>query len=183
MKSKLIIGLFCCLSVAQIATPLSMITRRESVLKNGVSFKFKTAAVDPYDAFRGRYVALRIQEDKAPLPHGRRLSNGQNVYALISVDDLGFARIAAVTTRRPGGAPYILALVRYIDKGNVRLDLGLDRYYMDEAAAPAAEKIYREHARRDKQDAYITVRIKDGFAVIEELYVGGKPIKELIPSS
>ena len=56
MKSKLIIGLFLGVSFIQIITPLSMIIKRESVLKNGGQFKFKTAPVDPYDAFRGRYV-------------------------------------------------------------------------------------------------------------------------------
>ena len=49
-----------------------------------------------------------------------------------------------------------------------------------EKAAPAAERAYRKHSRKDSKDAYVTVRIKSGFAVLEELYVGEKPILEFI---
>lgn len=183
MKKGLIIGLFSCVALMQIITPLSMIIRRESVLKNGQQFKFKTAPVDPYDAFRGRYVALRIEEDKVPSPEGVSLRSDQRVYAYITVDEQGFAKFSTVATSRPKDVPYIEARVECIYKNNVHLDLPLDRYYMEEKAAPVAEKIYREHTRRDKQDAYVLVRLKDGFAVIEELYVGGKRIEEAVRSN
>jgi hypothetical protein len=51
---------------------------------------------------------------------------------------------------------------------------------MEESAAPLAEKVYREHSRRGKEDAYVTVKIKDGFVVVDGLYVGGKKIEALI---
>lgn len=180
MKNSLIIGVFLCLASIQIITPLSMITKRESVLKNGEQFKFKTAPFDPYDAFRGRYVALRIEEDKALSPQGMSLNAGQMVYVPIAVDEQGFAKLVTVTTSRPRGVSYIQTKVRYISSGNVYLNLPIDRYYMEEKAAPVAEKIYRQHSRRDKQDAYVLVRVKDGFVVIEALYVGGKRIEEAI---
>ncbi|MDD5136646.1 MAG: hypothetical protein PHN63_04800, partial [Candidatus Omnitrophica bacterium] len=56
----------------------------------------------------------------------------------------------------------------------------IDRYYMEEKAAPAAERAYRQSAQRDTQDAYIIVRIKDGFAIIENLYVGGQKIEDAV---
>jgi uncharacterized membrane-anchored protein len=180
MKKGLIIGLFFCTALIQVITPLSMVLKRESVLKNGEQFKFKTAPVDPYDAFRGRYVALRIEEDKVTSPKGIRLRYDQRVYAHITVDEQGFAKFSTVTTSRPYGVPYIQAKVRRVSGGNVYLDLPIDRYYMEEKAAPAAERAYREHSREDSKDAYVTVRIESGFAVLEELYVGGKPILEFI---
>lgn len=180
MKRPLIIGLFCCLALVQIVTPLSMIAKRESVLKNGEQFKFKTVPVDPYDAFRGRYVALKMEKDRVPIPEGVKLRNGQRVYAHITVDEQGFAEISTVTTSRPQGLPYIQAKVRYVYKNELQLDLPIDRYYMEEKSAPAAEIIYRQHNTRKKQDAYVLVRIKDGFVVIEGLYVGGKRIEEVV---
>ncbi len=60
MKNKILIAAFFCVALLQIYTPVSMIIARESTLKEGVLFRFKTAPVDPYDAFRGRYVALRV---------------------------------------------------------------------------------------------------------------------------
>lgn len=180
MKTRLIIGLFLCMAFAQIVTPLSMIAKREAVLKNGAQFKFKTTPVDPYDAFRGRYVALRIEGDYVPTIKELRLSNGQTVYVLIEIDSQGFAKFTTVATSRPYEKSYIQAKVRYISGDKVYLDLPIDRYYMEEKAAPTAERIYRRFAQRDKQDAYVVVRIKDGFVVIENIFVGGQRIEDAI---
>lgn len=180
MKNNLIIGVFLCLASIQIVTPLAMITKREAVLKNGAQFKFKTAPVDPYDAFRGRYVALRLEEDNVPDLKGVKLNPGQNVYAIIVIGEQGFAKLTTVATGRPQGISYIQAKVRYVSNDKVQLELPIDRYYMEEKAAPTAERVYREYSRRDKQDAYVLVRIKDGFAVIESLYIGGKRIEDVV---
>lgn len=180
MSKKLIIGLFFGLILLQIVLPVSMIAKRESVLKNGVSFRFKTAPVDPYDAFRGRYVALGVEANKVVKPQGVDLRRGQKVYAQIVVDENGFAKISQITTQKPEGSTFLIAKVSYPSKNEVFLNLPIDRYYMEEKAAPRAEQIYRKHSGRDKQDAYVIVKIKDGFAVIEGLYVGGQRIEEIL---
>ena len=184
MKKRIIIGLFSCLVLIQIVTPLLMIGKREAVLKNGKQFKFKTAPVDPFDAFRGRYVALRIESDSAPKPGNIEFDYGQKVYAHITKDKQGFATFSVATAQRPQGVDYLTTTVRYsYSKDKVFLDMPFDRYYMGEEAAPAAEKAYRQHSRQKSKDAYVTVRIKSGFAVLEELYVGGKPILEFLEQS
>lgn len=180
MKGKLIIGLFLAVFFIQIITPLSMIIKRESVLKNGGQFKFKTTPVDPYDAFRGRYVALRLEENYVPAVKETKFNRGQTVFALINIDSQGFAKFTAVTTVRPQGKSYIQTKARYVSGDKMYLDLPIDRYYMEEKAAPMAERIYQEHAQRGKQDAYVMVRIKDGFVVIESLYVGGQRIEDAL---
>ncbi|HOD52465.1 MAG TPA: hypothetical protein PLM14_17660, partial [Candidatus Hydrogenedentes bacterium] len=53
-----------------------------------------------------------------------------------------------------------------------------DRYYMEEAAAPEAERIYRERARNSM--VYVTVRISRGTGVITGLFVDGRPVEEMI---
>ena len=180
MRKEFIIGLFSVLIVLQILSSVSMIAKRESVLKNGMQFRFKTAPVDPYDAFRGRYVALGVGAIKVSKPQGVDLEYGQKVYAQMIIDEQGFAKISQITTQKPQGVTYLTAKVSGFSKNEVSLDLPIDRYYMEEKAAPRAEQIYREHSSRGKQDAYVIVRIKDGFAVIEGLYVGGQRIEELV---
>lgn len=177
MRKKIIIGLFSSLILLQIAAPLSMIAKREAVLRNGTAFRFKTAPVDPYDAFRGRYVALRMEASQVRKPPGLDLRYGQKVYAQIVADEQGFAKISQITTQKPQGLPFLTAKVNYSLATEVFLDLPIDRYYMEEKAAPRAEQIYREHSGGDKRDAYVLVRIKDGFAVIEGLYIGGQRIE------
>jgi len=182
MTSKIIIRLFLGLVFLQLLVPYSMIAKREIVLRQGVAYKFKVAPVDPYDAFRGRYVALRTQENVVPVAPQMKVSYGQAVYALISVDEQGFARLTGISLQRPGGQSYLRAKVsssRYENK--VHLNLLLDRYYMEESAAPRAQELYRKHtAKADRKDSYILVRVKDGFAVIENLYVGGEKIEDAV---
>jgi len=171
---------FSFLALMQIAAPISMIVRREMTLRDGQQFRFRTAPVDPYDAFRGRYVALRMEQDEVPLPYGMKLERGQKVFARIEEDDKGYAKVAELTLERPQESPYVIAKVRWLPGNVVHLNLPFNRYYMDENAAPAAERVYREYTRSGSQDAYVTVKLKNGFAVLEELYVGGRPISEVV---
>ncbi len=180
MRRKYIFGLFALLIVVQIALPVSMIAKREATLKNGVVFRFKTAPVDPYDAFRGRFVALRVEVNSISKPMGVDLKYGQKVFAQLTVDANGFAKISAISLQRPKAGDYLAATVGYCHENSVNLNLPFDRYYMEEKAASHAEQVYREHSRRDQQDAYVIVRIKDGFAVVEGLYIGGSKIEEIL---
>jgi hypothetical protein len=36
------------------------------------------------------------------------------------------------------------------------------------------------YSQREKADAYVTVRIRNGDAAIEELYIAGKPLREFL---
>jgi len=51
---------------------------------------------------------------------------------------------------------------------------------MSEKAAPQAESAYRSHSRRGNQSAYVTVRVLDGFAVLDELYIDDVPITDFL---
>jgi uncharacterized membrane-anchored protein len=62
----------------------------------------------------------------------------------------------------------------------VYLQFPFDRYYMDEHVAPAAEAAYWEHSRGEVHDVYVTVRVKDGNAVVEELFIAGTSIGEFL---
>ncbi len=180
-KPVLLAGMLV-LALAQLGVPLSMIARREATLRDGKVFRFKTAPVDPYDAFRGRYVALGVEERKGPLEGNAEYRRGQRVYALLEEDGEGFARIRQVVTARPDEGDYIAVRGAWgRDKdGNLQVHWPFNRYYMNEELAPRAERVYREHSRRGKHDAYITVRVKGGFAVLEELYISDKPIGEFL---
>lgn len=180
MRKELIIGLFAGLIALQIALPVSMIAKRESTLKEGAVFRFKTAPVDPYDAFRGRYVTIRAEINKVSKPEGVDLKSGQKVYAQLTVDEKGLAQVLQIALQKPKDSAYLIASVTHPSGNDVGLNLPIDRYYMEETVAPRAEQAYREHSRRDKQDAYVIVRVKDGFAVIEGLYVGDQRIEDVV---
>ena len=179
MTSKARLWLFAVMALLQLAVPAGMILSRERTLAQGEAFKFRTAPVDPYDAFRGRYVSLRIENAEAAWPQAKAPTYGQTVYATIETGADGFARFGAASLSRPKDKPYLKVQAGVAtDKGGITLQLPFDRFYMEETKAPAAEQAYREHNRRGAQDAYVVLRVRDGAGVIENLFVGGKPIAE-----
>ena len=73
---------FALVGFAQLAVPASLIWKRERTLRQGHVWKFRTAPVDPVDAFRGRYVALEFEAE------GR--GEGLEFGGVFVADDLGF---------------------------------------------------------------------------------------------
>jgi uncharacterized membrane-anchored protein len=176
----IVLYLFVAVAIAQICVPLSMITQRERTLAEGEVFRFKTAPVDPSDAFRGRYVALQIEASNVTLTNAAAYRHGQTVYASLEKDENDFARITGVSVDRPEGKPYVSATVSYGYGTQLNLNLPFDRYYMNEDKAPKAEAAYWRNNTRTNRNTYVSVRVRSGFAVLEELYIGGMPIKEYL---
>ena len=173
--------ILCVLFLFQLAVPVYMITNREITLKHGTSFKFQTTPVDPYDAFKGKYVALSIKENTIALPKNLKVTRNQNVYVSIIEDEQGFAKVSGLSLACPKHNEFVKAKVRYVTGNNVQLDFPFDRYYLDEFAAPEAEKVYRKFNRRGaKKEAYITVKVRKGNAVIEGLFLDGRPVLEAV---
>lgn len=184
MKSGLpILICFVALCVIQWAVPASMIVKRESALQRGDVYKFKTAPVDPYDAFRGRYVALNYEQSRF---NGSRsasdLRRGQMVYAILKENDEGFAVFKDLVGDRPDEEPYLAVRIGWINRSNpdeITLSLPFDRFYMDEFSAPEAERqFFRANRERDERPSYVQVRVRKGFGVIEDLFVDGQSIRE-----
>jgi uncharacterized membrane-anchored protein len=180
MKKNLAFIGFIILICMQLAVPVVMIVKSENVLMDGTAFKFKTKPVDPYDAFRGRYVALGFEADTFSVADAGAFSRGKKVFAIIEEDSIGFARISALTKSKPASGDYVRVKVEYKYGSQIKVLYPFDKFFMEESAAPKAENIYREHSRRGAQDAYVKVRIKNGNAVIENLYVNDTPIADVI---
>jgi uncharacterized membrane-anchored protein len=179
-KKKTILILFSILSVILIAVPVSLILQQENILSQGQEFKFKTAPFDPFDAFRGRYVALAIENTAVAKPDNFNKSRGQTVF--VSIENLpdGFARFTKIGETAPASGPYLKCKMSFTQGNKVYFDVPLDKYYLQENKAPKAEELYRRHNRRGQQDGYIVVAVKNGNALIKGLYLGGKPIEELL---
>jgi len=182
-KLQFSFAFFLVLSFLQFSVPVWMIANREMTLRHGKQFRFRTAPVDPYDAFRGRFVALQVSPNFGPLSNSEKLAANKKVLAQLGEDNDGFAKIIAVSANRPTASDYVACRVNSLTDSLVYLQFPFDRYYMDEHAAPAAEAAYREHNRGEVREVYVTVRVKDGNAVVEELFIAGMPILEFLRKS
>jgi uncharacterized membrane-anchored protein len=149
--------------VIQLTAPIYMIADKYHVLRTGDEFKFKVNAVDPYDAFRGRYVRLGAWQSVRGSGSGR--------YGIISIDADGFAYISDITDDKPASGAYVTSGSR------TRFTLPIERYYMEEKLAPRAEVLTQ---RRAPGDAYVTVRVRNGKLIISGLYVDGAAIEDIL---
>ena len=160
LLSVLIITIF-----VQILIPTYMIWGKYDVLKNGEEVKIKVAPIDPYDAFRGRYVSLWYDDDLS-------YEESQGKYGILEIDEDGFAMVKKVVKEQPKDQLYLTS-------GNEDyFYIPLDRYYMEETLAPKAEEMIS-----GEKEAYVTIRIKGDKSVLSGLYIDGKPVEEILTKS
>jgi uncharacterized membrane-anchored protein len=173
--------LLALLCLAQLAVPTWLIARQELTLQDGEQFKFACEPVDPVDVFRGRYVALGFGQRSVDLPSGISFSPGERVYVKIEHGEDGFARLSDPSNEAPGEGLFLRARVSHpTGNGQIVLRLPFDRYYLEEEAAPEAEQVYREHVGEGTKSAHVTVRVWNGYAALEELYLDDVPIREVL---
>jgi uncharacterized membrane-anchored protein len=177
---RLRLVLFVILVVIQLAVAAGAIISSELALRSGEVFRFKLQPVDPVDAFRGRYVALRFVVDRAPVAEGLPYLNQQKVYVPLVIDEEGFADFGLVDLQPPAEGAYLRLRsgVQYQDEDGrpvLSLALPFQRYYMTEALA---KEVDRSLWRRGQRPAWVTVRVRNGTGVIEDLYVDGRPVRE-----
>ncbi|HML88225.1 MAG TPA: GDYXXLXY domain-containing protein [Methylomusa anaerophila] len=179
MKTKTAILLFLFLAVIQLTVPLYMTWHWEDVLKNGHQFYWATAPVDPYDALKGRYIDLHFKEMSGPILDGSDFAHGQTAYAVIGERRDNKAYIQGIRANRPAGEPFLRVKVLYVkkDQDQAFVIVPFKRYYLPEDVAPAAETAYRTSAGKD---GVALVRIKDGYGVVEQLYIGDKTLLDVL---
>lgn len=197
MKKPIIsIFIFIVLAVAQWLFTGSMIYNKESVLRNGKAYRFKTEPVDPSDPFKGRYIYLSFKEREyvtsQPLKEFQDYSSGEELYVLLTTDS-GYAKIAGLSAKQPLKGDYIKAKFGYINNKYeddtlankhyaITIDYPFTEFYMDEYKAPKAETAYREANRNANSNCYALVKVLNGDAVTENVFINDKPISGFTPT-
>jgi len=179
--SWVLFGLLC---VAQLGVIVFQIASYERILKEGEAFYFKVQPLDPYDAFRGRYVSLRFENvNKALLAAGEVDTGQAKGYAILehkgNVDV-----IKEVSFTKPSSGSFLEVDVNYIshesnNRMSANISLPFDRFYMREDIAPRAEQVLRVSSG---VTVHAKLRVLKGKGVIEELMVGEKPLSQFVLS-
>lgn len=182
MNRKLKISLFAAMIVIQLAVPSWMMIRRELILSRGELYLFRTQAVDPNDPFRGKYIDLQYDTLLTNIhnPHGK-FFEGDKVYALLGKDDLGFAYVKSISTRKPSKKyAFVKAKIDYISDWEgkvVFLEYPFQRFYVDEDAAPEVERRYFESLSDTTKETYAVLRIYYGDGVLQDVQTNGVSIR------
>ena len=182
MKTIHIFILFIVLAIAQIVVPAQMILNRESILKSGTAFKFKTEPVDPSDPFKGKYIFLNYELDHIKMEN-KNWERNQEIFISIINDSLGFVKATLASIEKPNSGEFVTAKVDWYsaNNGSLRFTLPFNEFYMDEYKAYDAEVAHRD-AQRDSlpNNTYALVFVKNGEAVLDNVFINDLPIAKYV---
>lgn len=175
--------IFALMVLVQWAAPVLQIQRYENVIAAGELVKFKCNAPDPFDPLRGRYLVVSLADTHADLLKSESFSIGQTVYATLKVDADGFALFDTVHSSPPASGLYFkckLPAYLYDRDARVRLEVPVQRYYLNEEVAPKADQ-WLADARQDRAKVtWVEVRLKDGLAVVTDIKHDGVSVNDVI---
>ena len=173
--------IFILVALVQLAVPASVVWKRGQTLAYGRVWKFKTEPVDPEDAIRGRYIALRLAAEKAKATPEPLIKDAPgSIFVTLKEDSEGFAQVDQISTERMTGDNVIQVENGYWSDGWQRVRFPFDKLWVAEKIAPQAEQAYRENSRRGKENAYVTVRVRNGDAALEQLYIDNQPLVDYL---
>jgi uncharacterized membrane-anchored protein len=170
--------IFLVVALLQLSVPAFAVWKREQTLRQGRVWKFKTAPVDPEDAVRGRYIALSFAIEE--FPQSERVAWKPQVYVALKEDPNGFAQIEGLSDTPLTGDNVIRAETRGWYEGKQMLTFPFRTYWVSEKLAPEAETAYRANSRRGKENAFVTVRVREGDAALEQLYLENQPLGDYL---
>lgn len=177
---KILIAAFILLVLVQWFVPGKMIWDKDTVIRKGKTFRFETEPVDPADPFRGRYIILDFKMDTFTVQDQLLYNSDQVVYVLLTEDSNGFARIADVITEKPSNNQnYVTAtgfINSYDEHSMMHITYPFTEFYLQEFKAPKAEQDFREAMADSTKKTYALVKVLNGDAVIENVYVNDKPL-------
>lgn len=186
--------LFLILAVAQWLFTGNMIMSHNEILAKGKSFRFQTEPVDPSQPFIGKYIYLNFKENQF-ITHSiykerelqkdkNDIASGDEVFAQLTTNKAGFAVIENISKTKPESGDYIKTKCSYsgADSLNhlvVYLQHPFSKFYMEEYKAPKAEQAYAKANGDTTSICYALIKIYNGNAVVENVFINNKPITEL----
>lgn len=160
-----------------------MIFNNEETISKGTEYKFKCMPIDPNDPFRGKYITLSYEVENTEYDQtiGEEYFSDQVLYGTVDVGPDGFAIITHLYTSESDiSEDYIAVRIVYVAQDHLKIDVPLDRFYMEEALAQPAEKLVQSQRRDTSIQVYALVSLLRGNPVLTDVYVDGDPIAEYV---
>lgn len=177
-------------TLTTLGIPVSAIWIHYQTLSHGEVVKVRLMPIDPYDPFRGRYVALQLENERVPAaaPESFADQRHRSGYLSYRTDEDGFLQAIEIYENRPTETPYLEVYdIWEIGENEYTYQLPFDRYYLNEKDAQLAEDIARESLRvqqiaaeSEKLPSYLILRVRRGNAAIENLMIDELPVQQRI---
>lgn len=174
--------IFIIVALIQLAVPAKLILDKENILSLGAPYKFRTAPIDPYDPFRGKYITLSFDANSFEVPNDSSWKPRDVVYVHLGTDSAGFARIADITKQPPAddNVDYVKAIIQYVYDDKVTIEYNFNHFYMEETKAQDAEDIYRTSQFDTAQVVYALVNVRKGEAALKDVKINEKSIADIV---
>lgn len=175
MNKKIVFALFALILVL---VPLYLIYSSEAILENGHEHKLRFQGYDPLDPFRGKFIRLNYNFE---VKCEKGLKEGDFAFVQLEKDSTGFSHFSFVTKHKPKHSDYIKCNVVYTfsDYATIHIE-NIGKYFINENKAKKAEELLTKFVNENSEDTYASIRVLDGECRLEEVYVNGKPLKEVI---
>ena len=157
--------------IAAFLVPITQIIKYQDILNNGVAVKVRLNGFDPYDAFRGRFVAINLNFGSYKLPKPITQDQFFPIYQrkypvniVLEKDKNGFASIKKISFNlgeKYSNEEIVMRgtqsrwQVTYESKNNgywnnrrmiaITPTTHINRFYMNEFFAPRAEQLLRDN--------------------------------------
>ncbi|GAB4543123.1 MAG: GDYXXLXY domain-containing protein [Roseibium sp.] len=142
-------GALALIQLFLIAIPLS---DRLDVQMNGTVVSLELIPVDPRDLLRGDYVIINLAIGRLPadLPGAGTIRAGDDVFVGLSSQDGGAAMPVTVSKdREKAGALAIAGRVRSVSGAEIRIDYGIDAFFLPEGEGRRIERLPAERLALD----------------------------------
>ncbi|HMG93166.1 MAG TPA: GDYXXLXY domain-containing protein [Chryseolinea sp.] len=179
----LALPLFVVMCIAQWFVPGKMIYDSETVIVEGVSYKFKTQPIDPSDPFRGKYITLNFDANSIIIPDSADWQSGEDIFITFTIDSAGFSKASGIYRSEPETVAYLKTTVSYFntyENFEVFYNIPFDRFYLEESKASQAEQLYWQAQRDSAQVAYGLVTIGKGQAVLTDVMINDRSVVDII---
>lgn len=160
--------------------PFRLSGERERILENGTLYRFALHDMQAQD-LAGSYVDLYYAVPSS-LTASATFYPYQAAYLPLQTDSEGFASFSDPVAKPPQGDYLTIEItdirderLRYTLPGNMR------RFYFDEPrATPEPEPLRPQRPQRQELAAYAEVKIWEGKAAVENLYIENQPVEEYL---
>ena len=172
--------IFILVALAQLSVPAVLAWGRIQTLAHGRAWKFKTAPVDPEDAIRGRYIRLSYAIEE--FAQSERVNWKSPIYVALKEGADGFAQIDHISQTPITGDNVVQADAGgWSESDHIQMiALPFRTYWVTEKIAPQAEQAYRNNSTRKNQNAFVRVRVRNGDAALEQLYIDNQPLVDYL---
>lgn len=181
MKTTHLFILFCIVVCIQLFIPAQMIWDQESILTSGTKFKFKTRPIDPSDPFRGKYIHLNYELNRAKVKDTTMVT-GDRIYVYFRKDANGFAQLDGISKELlKTEKEYVITFVNYVIEDVIHFRLPFESFYMEESKAKEAEIATQRFNRNDSlTNVYAEVYIKNGNSVLQNVFINEMPLQQYV---